>query len=185
MSEEQNTELTLNTGTLLGIFFGLVVICGVFFSLGYAVGKNAGADNTAAMSDSASNSNVMTSGGAKPVAGKAAPPATDQAPVTEAAGPAASEAKEDKKEPSTPKTESAAAAQPGAGFMVQVAAVSKQEDADSLVSALRKKQYPVIVVPDSAGNLFRVQVGPFPQQKDAEGMRAKLAADGYNAIIKK
>jgi len=30
-----------------------------------------------------------------------------------------------------------------------------------------------------------VQVGPFAQLKDAEAMKAKLAADGYNAIVKK
>jgi cell division septation protein DedD len=69
--------------------------------------------------------------------------------------------------------------------MVQVAAVSKQEDADALVKALRKKEYPVFVVSQPNSNLFHVQVGPFAQQKDAEAMRAKLAGDGYNAILKK
>ena len=69
--------------------------------------------------------------------------------------------------------------------MVQVAAVSKQEDADALVKALRKKEYPVFVVTQADNKLFHVQVGPFSQQKDAEAMRAKLAGDGYNAIIKK
>lgn len=185
MADEQNTELTLNTGTLLGIFFGLVVICGVFFSLGYAVGKNAGSDNTAAMSDSAANSNIVAAGGNKPPAGKA--PAVEPAPETQATTPSneSSAAEPKTEQPAQPKTEATASAQPGAGFMVQIAAVSKQEDADALVAALRKKQYPVITVPDPSGNLFRVQVGPFPQQKDADEMRKKLVADGYNAIIKK
>lgn len=70
--------------------------------------------------------------------------------------------------------------------MVQVAAVSKQEDADILVNALRKKQYPVFVVPSVPGDsLFHVQVGPFSDSKDAEAMRSRLAGDGYNAIVKK
>jgi cell division septation protein DedD len=66
-----------------------------------------------------------------------------------------------------------------------VAAVSKAEDADALKAALEKKQYPVFVVDNASSHLFHVQVGPFGDQKDAEAMKSKLAADGYNAILKK
>jgi cell division septation protein DedD len=69
--------------------------------------------------------------------------------------------------------------------MVQVAAVSKQEDADILQSALRKKQYPVFIATVPGDSLFHVQVGPFADIKEAEAMRARLAGDGYNAIVKK
>jgi DedD protein len=69
--------------------------------------------------------------------------------------------------------------------MVQVAAVSKREDADILVSALQKKQYPVFVASAPGDALFHVQVGPFTDPKDAEAMRSRLSADGYNAIVKK
>jgi cell division septation protein DedD len=83
-------------------------------------------------------------------------------------------------------TESGAAPElSGSGLMVQVAAVSKQEDAEAMAAALRKKQYPVLVVPNQTSNLFHVQVGPFADQKDAEAMRARLANDGYNAILKR
>src|SRR5215831_14713345 len=34
----QDTEITLTTGKLLGIFFGLVLICSASFTLGYVVG---------------------------------------------------------------------------------------------------------------------------------------------------
>jgi cell division septation protein DedD len=69
---------------------------------------------------------------------------------------------------------------------VQVAAVTKQEDAQALVAALRKKNYPVFVSSNStADNLYHVQVGPFAELKDAESMKSKLAGDGYNAIVKK
>ncbi len=71
-------------------------------------------------------------------------------------------------------------------IMVQVAAVTKQEDAEALVSALRRKNYPVFVLPNSgADKLFHVQVGPFAEVKDAEAMRSKLVGDGYNAFLKK
>lgn len=75
---------------------------------------------------------------------------------------------------------------PGAGYFVQVAAVSKQEDADSLVEALKKKEYPAFVAAAVATNkLFRVQLGPFADIKDAEAMRTRLVADGYSPILKK
>jgi cell division septation protein DedD len=69
-------------------------------------------------------------------------------------------------------------------FMVQVAAVSKQEDAEILVTALRKKQYPVFIANSAGDPLFHVQVGPFSEKKDAEAMRTRLSGDGYNAIVK-
>lgn len=79
------------------------------------------------------------------------------------------------------------AQQPAPGAItVQVAAVTKQEDAQALVSALRRKNYPVFVASNAAGdNLYHVQVGPFGEMKDAEAMRSKLVGDGYNAILKK
>ena len=69
--------------------------------------------------------------------------------------------------------------------MVQVAAVSKREDADILVAALQKKQYSVFIATGPGDALFHVQVGPFTDPKEAETMRSRLAADGYNAIVKR
>src|ERR1700749_4559338 len=39
--EEETTarEITLSTASLLGIFFGLVLVCGVFFGFGYSLGR--------------------------------------------------------------------------------------------------------------------------------------------------
>jgi DedD protein len=75
---------------------------------------------------------------------------------------------------------------PASGYFVQVAAVSKQEDGEALVDALKKKDYPAFVAsPVPADKLFHVQVGPFPDIKDAEAMRTRLIADGYSPILKK
>ena len=35
----RDTELTLSSMTLLGIFFGLVLLCGLCFGLGYSMGR--------------------------------------------------------------------------------------------------------------------------------------------------
>ena len=74
----------------------------------------------------------------------------------------------------------------GPGYFVQVAAVSKQDDAQALVDALKKKQYPAFTANTTPSDkLFHVQVGPFADLKDAEATKAKLVSDGYNPILKR
>src|SRR6202789_1417480 len=49
MASSQDAEITLGTAKLLGLFFGLVVVCAVFFALGYILGgKSDGAVSAAA-----------------------------------------------------------------------------------------------------------------------------------------
>jgi cell division septation protein DedD len=69
------------------------------------------------------------------------------------------------------------------GLMVQIAAVSHQEDADVLVSALRKRGYAVAARRETADNLIHVRIGPFTSRDEANRWRQKLTSDGYNAII--
>lgn len=196
MNEVQDTEVTLSTGKLLGIFFAAAIICGIFFSFGYAVGKNSTPAAGVAIMDSSSLSTVSTSGGSKPSATRSGDPLPCQAGDANC-GPAASAS--DRATESTPATADTAKNQPApeltagsadthtlsGAFIVQVAAVSKAEDAEALKEALAKKQYPVFVVDNAASHLFHVQVGPFAEQKDAEAMKNKLSADGYNAILKR
>jgi cell division septation protein DedD len=71
-------------------------------------------------------------------------------------------------------------------YYVQVAAVSRQEDAEALVDALKKKQYPAFSANNPAiDKFYHVQVGPYGELKDAESMRTRLISDGYNPIVKK
>lgn len=72
----------------------------------------------------------------------------------------------------------------GGTAMVQVAAVSHQEDADVLLTALRRKGYSVSVRQEAQDKLLHVQLGPYASKKDAEAMRQRLLGDGYNAIVK-
>jgi DedD protein len=63
--------------------------------------------------------------------------------------------------------------------------VSKQEDADALVEALKGHGYSALIATPTSDKLFHVQVGPFSDIQDAEATRAKLVSDGYNPILKK
>jgi DedD protein len=72
-------------------------------------------------------------------------------------------------------------------IVVQIAAVSREDDAVALAGALRKKNYNVFVVNNPVTNdkLYHVQVGPFATIQEAEAMKAKLTGEGYNPIIKR
>src|SRR6201987_3048337 len=48
MASSQDTEITLGTGKLLVLFFGLVGIWALFFALGYSLGRKAEPAGTAA-----------------------------------------------------------------------------------------------------------------------------------------
>ena len=99
-------------------------------------------------------------------------------------------------QPAAPATESATddsvtqptvlvpAISPAGAVMVQVAAVASHDVADILTSSLRKKGYTVAVRHEPQDNLLHVQIGPFADRKDAEAMRQRVLADGFNATVK-
>jgi DedD protein len=193
MTSSQDTEITLGTGKLLVLFFGLVAVCALFFALGYSLGRKSDPAVTTASAAAAppTSSNTSKASGA-PAA--AAPMTFYKAVEQKQATPELTPATDSKAAPSaqaapTPAASSAAdssATIPTAGYFVQVAAVSKQEDADALVDALKKKDYPAFVASQtSSDKLFRVQLGPYSDVKDAEAFRAKLVGDGYSPILKK
>jgi DedD protein len=72
---------------------------------------------------------------------------------------------------------------PGSGVMVQIAAVSHVDDANVLMSALRKRGYAVTARREPDDNLIHVQVGPFASRADASTMSQRLLSDGYNAVV--
>lgn len=72
---------------------------------------------------------------------------------------------------------------PGESFMVQIAAVSRPEDADVLVNALRRRGYAVVVSRGGSDSLTHVQIGPLANRNQANAVRQKLLNDGYNAVV--
>ena len=203
MASSQDTEITLGTGKLLVLFFGLVGICAMFFGLGYSLGRKSEPAITTA---SAAASPQIVPGQIVPGTTKASSGSQAAAPMTfyksveqkdanPQLTPAADASPESAATPattapvpatSTGTSDSTATLPASAGYFVQVAAVSKQEDGEALVDALKKKDYPAFVaMPVPADKLFHVQVGPFSDIKDAEAMRARLIAGGYSPILKK
>jgi DedD protein len=183
MAVSEDTEITLGTGKMLVIFFGLVALCAVFFSMGFSFGKSttraATSPGTPATPPSAVRPAASKQSGNSPdlnfyqsVAQNSPEPATSEKPTEN--GDESSSAAPD---PAAPPVVN--------GYYVQVAAVTKQEDAQALVEALKKKQYSAFSTGAVNDKFYHVQVGPFSDIKDAEVTRAKLVGDGYNPILKK
>lgn len=195
MSSTQDTEITLGTGKLLVLFFSLVGVCALFFALGFSLGRKsepslASVNPTpqpAPVSTKAANSTAappmtfyknVEQKDANPELTPAAETKTDTANGAAPANPAPTPANANTADPTTTL--------PSPGYFVQVAAVSKQEDADALVDALKKKQYPAFVAAANATDkLFHVQCGPYSDAKEAEALRTRLVGDGYSPILKR
>ncbi len=82
---------------------------------------------------------------------------------------------------------SAASAQPGAGWFVQVGAFSSLDAANRVRDRVRQAvSAPVVIQPsgETGVTLHRVQVGPFSSEMDAEHTRAAIeAAEAVKALV--
>lgn len=200
-------ELTLSTAAILGIFLGIVLLCGLFFGFGYKMGSHKSAPPVDADSSTTTSTPTADFNAFKPAAGSPAgsstaktpaiaPSTPDRASSATASSPAranetsaatlslpeAAGGPTPRISPAAPAGANSAPAATGS-FVVQVAAVTLQEDADLLAGALRSKGYAVTAraQPDK---LIHIQVGPFATRREADAMRQRLLGDGYNAIVK-
>jgi len=192
---------------MLAIFFTLVLVCAFFFAIGFSLGRKT-TSPASLLTNSATTPTTIVRPATKSSPAQAAAPQTDfgfykavgqksadglTPTAASATTPVTTTGATTTATPATPTVEPAPkdATDPGnvppaGSYYVQVAAVSRQEDAESLVEALKKKQYPAFSANNAAVDKFyRVQVGPYPDQKSAEAMRARLISDGYNPIVKK
>lgn len=186
LDDHQDHEITLGTGALLAIFFGVVLVCAVFFGLGYSMGRRSGespagaaktgSPNAAAGSTAAANVSVPEVSQAEKPSASASPARAPRVPPKPAPPPGLDNSAENS---------SAAKGSPGAkgAIMVQLMAAAQLEDAQVLATALNKRGYSA-VVRSEPDRLFHVQVGPFATRAEADAMRRRLQGDGYNAILK-
>ncbi len=212
--QEKEVQLELRTPSLLILLGVLAVICGLFYALGYTIGRHSAPQTFSLNSTpppvhmSQTRRRAQANGGARPpnpaelsAAEQGHTPATltptptptsisTTTPAPSVPAPQAPAASTTATPANPPPASPAAAgaggqAGPSAIFSVQVFAGVIRSDAVSLAAALKARQYPVFVVSPTAGQkLYRVQVGPYTSRQEAEAMRARLLADGYTAVIK-
>lgn len=225
-----DTELTLGPGTLLGIFFVLVVLCGLCFGIGYSMGRRrpvpvamtspqptpdqeplqasgnipkpsaitqvpapaAGATTAAgqpAGTPTGTPGATATSGQTPAqLSGQVAPALAQSgaAPVLTSGSNLAAQVHPALTPGAAAQAYAAQQTRPAVAqqqLMVQIAAVSNAEDAEVLVNALRKRNYPVSAEREPGDNLIHVRIGPFATLAIANQWRMKLLNSGYNAVV--
>lgn len=206
-------DRVLESRHLVGLFLGVVLLCGVFFSLGYVMGKTQYGGAVHASSRDM-NAPVRGARSQRSSADTAAP----QAPAPNAgewdfygkkqddddhlqssasnSSPAASLSPEmpapiAKSAPARSTREVAAAARFRApritrgSIVLQVAALRHQGDALAMAEMLQQKRFPSFVVAPASDRFYRVQVGPYRSERAAESARRALERAGFKAIIKR
>jgi DedD protein len=198
----------LESRHLVGFFLGVVLLCGVFFTLGYTIGRNDYSPTAA-----------VHAAETPPVPRPDTSPKTPAKPAdsTNPPAPAANEwdfyTKKDQThlEPAPKPSTPAASAPSGnvgsasekstpvklpvhyqppkmvkSSIVVQVTATRSQSDAMALADELQQKKFPSFVMAPATDLFYRVQVGPYSSEADAEAAKHALDREGFKqAIIKR
>src|ERR1700679_2822763 len=171
-------DRVLESRHLVGLFLGVVLLCGVFFTLGYVMGRNQyGGSVHAAESPSRNTPPSAKSKEGEPTewdfyGGKKdndhlEQPASAKSPVSSNA-PANKPNTVTPPAPSKPSVSDAktparyqAPVVPKASILLQVAALRRQGDALEMADAIQNKRFPSFVVTPGSDNFYHVQVGPY------------------------
>jgi len=186
VEEKEASEITLSTASLLGIFFGLVLICGVFFGLGYSLGRGsergaiAGGSGSAPAINDAEPVETTTAENAKSAS---LTPLEQQdgmqSPVTAALMSAASRPKAEAVEPgaSTPGAPRADAPEPDAPATPTPALRPAAN-----LSATAAPPDKGAVASDSKEPM--VQIAAVARQEDADVLVSALRQRGYGVVVR-
>ncbi|HUJ51454.1 MAG TPA: SPOR domain-containing protein [Bryobacteraceae bacterium] len=208
-NEDGEFELILGNRQLISVFLIVVILLGVFFSMGYIVGRNSAPtvaesarDSKPAVlhwpapADANAADSAKSPGTPTPAAEPASPapadtgthPARDVAPPAPAAPtpvPAAP-AQKTKSSPLPPASPAASVtADLAPGEYWQVVATARP-DAEIITETLRKKGFHAVMAPAPKEGVFRVLVGPLKDAATQAQTRTALEAAGFkNPIVRK
>ena len=186
-NEEGEFELILGNKQLLSVFFIVVILLGVFFTMGYVVGRNSAPVQATSrpVNDSGSEGRpspstiVVDPPGKQASSGSApttstpppgvTPPEANPAPVTSL--------------PAVRSSDGLLTPQPGEMY-VQVLALAKPE-AEVLVDVLGKKGFKAAVAAGPNERVFRVLVGPARDNVELAKLRNDIEAAGFKGAFPK
>lgn len=200
-NEDGEFELILGNRQLLSVFFIVVVLLGVFFTMGYIVGRNS-SPTLVADSGRKTETRPIVVDRPTPSSGSAASPsgAANETPAPAASTQPAAPQPQETAPPAAPpksaperavtKPESASPTPdvPSAGSTyLQIAAVAKTE-AELFVDVMAKKGFHALYTTAPIPNTYRVLVGPFQDSSAVAQARAdlnKAGFKGFEAIVRK
>jgi len=199
-------EPVLGNKQLISLFFVVIALCGVFFAMGYMMGRNTAKPGTANLEANATPAAQAASTAVSPVPQSQEPeppretteqpPADGQPPAAAdsvANTPTAAPAPAAAPNPATPPppavqtkpAQDTPVTPEGGAIWLQVTAL-RRADADNLVKTLREQNFPAVIANSSKPDLFRVLVGPYHQMSDVADAKARLKALGFaNAFVQK
>lgn len=193
-------ELVLGNRQLLSAFFIIVILFGVFFTMGYVVGRNSSPASTA----SAAPATVATNQRPEAAPPVSAPPRQEvKEPAPVETKPVTPPQSKPVASPETPEPRretvarpaphakgagspgGAVAVNPGPGHMyLQVAAVA-QPQAGVVVDTLKQKGFPAVLGQGPNATIFRVMVGPFADAAALGKAKADLEGAGFHPLVRK
>lgn len=183
-------ELVLGNKQLLSVFFVVVVLLGIFFAMGYIVGRNSAAGPVPPATQPAVVAPAPPATSPRVAAGPPAPAdlesvGTEISPpaAPKGAGPAQAPAASAAKPPAPRPSAVASEPEPGKVYL-QVAATTRAE-AEALREQLAKKGYPVVLGPVPGQDLLRVLVGPIPDQESLAKTRTALQQMGMKPFTRR
>jgi cell division septation protein DedD len=211
-------ERVLESRHVIGLFMLMLLFSGVFFTLGYVMGRNQYDGQVRAATEPHTKlqnpfspkpgpaaKQASDSGASNSPPETAAPPNSDWEfyhagdskkavdhlkPAVPASVPAQKNAPALVRTTATPKTAGDPAKSmhaplmPGGAYTLQVAAVRREADALELATRLQHKKFPAFVLSPRGDKYYRVQVGPYADQKNADAARKGLESAGFKAIVK-
>src|SRR5215471_14402066 len=84
----------------------------------------------------------------------------------------------------SPRAAGPAPSVPKGSYVLQVAALRTDADAMAVANDLRKKKFPAFVLAPQGDKYYRVQVGPYTDEKSVQAAKKGLESAGFKAIIK-
>jgi len=206
-------ERVLESRHVIGLFLLMLLFSGVFFTLGYVMGRSQYDGQVRAATNShgfrggdvAPKTDVTvkhnTDPSSDPAPGASTPPNSEwefyhtrdskpiddhlkSVPAGKTVAVAAKNPMGTKAAGTTPKSSASGSAITGGSYNLQVAAMTKEADALELAKQLQKKKFPAFVLSPQADKYYRVQVGPYADAKSAETAKKGLEGAGFKAIVK-
>jgi DedD protein len=178
MASVEDTEITLGVGKLLGLFFCLVILCGLSLGIGYWLGRGATKQAVAAAT-AAEPANPVPASAGKPQAAQVAPP------VVQAKAPDCGSAENCPPQTVAPSPAAPTAATPNPSDLTFYKAVQQKdshpqltppEAADSSAPAAAEARH-------TLGTGYLVQIAAVRNQDDAKLLSNTLQKQQYPAII--
>ena len=173
-----DTEIALGTRSLLAIFFGLVLICSIFFGLGYSVGRAGG---SRAASEPSTAPPVPDSHLSKPSPGQALTP-VETPSTTTSGGDGAASGTDGTGAPQPGSAETRPAVTAPASSPSSTPTSAAQPPAKTAATSPAAK--PAIVQPAAVATRFMVQVAAVRVPQDAEILVDALKKHGYTAVVR-